>query len=129
MRRSIILVSSLGFFLLASCSSTLDVRNSNGKVVGQIQVQAAQTATIVNTRGDVRGKVRGTVVRDDSGKHVGTIVEKDGHTVIMDASDNAIGSLSNGTDCYGKGQDVVGHVSEGVDSTVAAGACLLFFLQ
>lgn len=131
MHRFVLILSVLGLLILTSCGGTgaITVENSNGKVIGEIQVQAAQTATILNTHGDVRGKVRGTVIRDDSGKHVGTVVEQDGHVVIEDGNDNPVGTLENGIECYGKGKEVLGRITAEVDASTAAAACLLFFLQ
>lgn len=131
MHRFILILSVLGLLILTSCAGPggITVENSNGKAIGEIQLQGAQTATIINTRGDVRGKVRGTVIRDDSGKHVGTVVEQNGHVVIEDGNDNPVGTLANGIECYGKGKEVLGRITAKVDSSAAAAACLLFFLQ
>jgi hypothetical protein len=122
-------LSLIGLLCVSACSgAAVEIRNSNSKVIGVIEAQGTQTATIKNTAGETRGKVRGTVIRDDSGKHVGTIAEKDGHTVISDEKDNAVGSV-DGNKCYGKGQEVLGTVSGEADSSAIAAACLLFFLQ
>ena len=132
MSRLFRILSVSAVIVLVSCggkTSGTEVRSSNGKTVGQIEVTGSKTGTIENTKGDERGKVRGTMVRDADGKHIGTVNEKEGHVVILNANDNPVGSLEKGTDCYGKGKDMVGQVSAGIDSSVAAGACLIFFLQ
>ncbi len=131
MHRFVLILSVLGVLILTSCGKPADitVENSNGKTVGSIELQGTHTATILNVRGEVRGKVRGSVVRDDTGKNMGTITEKDGNTVILDSDENPLGTLEKGTDCYGKGQDKLGSISTETDSFAAAAACLLFFLQ
>jgi sporulation protein YlmC with PRC-barrel domain len=128
MSRFLILLSVFGLLLLTSCRSALEIRNSTGKAVGRIEIQGS-TATVFNVHGDALGKVRGTIIRDASGKHAGTVVKGDDHIVIQDAADNAVGSIENGTDCYGKGQEKLGGVNGEVDASVAAAACLLFFLR
>lgn len=130
MHRFVIALSVLGVLLLASCTTaSIDVLNSNEKVIGTISVQGVKSATLINAHGDVRGKVRGNVVRDESGKNVGTIQEKDGNVMMMDANGGPLGSLESGKDCYGKGHNKLGTVTGEVEATVAAGACLVFFLQ
>ena len=130
MHRFVVALSTLGILLLASCASaSIEVHNSNGKVIGSIDVQGVKSASLMNAYGDVRGKVRGNVVRDDTGKNIGTIEERDGHMMMLDATGGALGSLENGKDCYGKGHDKLGTISGEVEATVAAGACLVFFLQ
>lgn len=130
MHRLLLVLSVLGLLIIASCAgNSLEIRNSNNRIVGTISLQGMKTATMLNTRGDVRGRVRGNVVRDDAGKNMGSIAESDDGVVILDADGNAVGSIANGAECYGKGQEKLGSVSGEVDSYVVAAACLLFFLQ
>lgn len=120
----------LGLLLIASCGgSSIQIRNSSDRIIGNIDMQGEKSATMINTHGDVRGRVRGNVVRDDAGKNLGSIEEKDGTILILDPKGNPMGTLGDGTDCYGKGQEKLGSVSGEVDVFVAAGACLVFFLQ
>ena len=130
MKRLTLILPTLGLLLLCSCTSkALEVKNSKGRTVGSIEVQAAKTATFVSMHGESIAKVRGTIVRDASGKQMGTTTERDGTVVILNPKGNPVGSLSKGTDCYGKGQEMLGTVSAEADTSVAAGACLVFFLQ
>ena len=130
MHRFLLLLSVLSVLVLVSCkgSAAITVQNSTGRTVGSIDVQGTQ-ATILNTHGDVRGKVRGTIIRDDAGKHIGTVTEGNGRTMIVDTNGNPLGTLEKGTECYGKGQDMLGQITAQVDSSAAAAACLIFFLQ
>lgn len=129
MHRFVLILTVLGLLILTSCSAgAVTVENSTGRTIGSIDVEGT-TATILSARGEVRGKVRGTVIRDASGKHVGTVDERDGHTVILDPEGSPLGTLENGTDCFGKGKEVLGSISTQVDASAAAAACLLFFLQ
>ena len=131
MHRFLLVFSVLGLLLLGSCmqSRTVMIENSNGRRVGDIQIQGTQTATILSTYGEERGRIRGNVVRNTDGKRLGSFVERDGYMMILDASENPVGSLEDGTNCYGKGKEILGKISETVDSGVAAGACLVMFLQ
>lgn len=131
MRRFLLLLSAFGLLVLTACNADegLVIKNSSGKTVGTMQVQGTRTATFLNMNGDERGKVRGNIVRDDGGKNVGNIVERDGNVVLQDTDDNPLGSVENGTDCYGKSREKLGTVGGEVDSYIAAGACLIFFLQ
>lgn len=132
MRRFILPLSVFGLLLLTACGkgAGFEITNSNGKVVGTISVQGPKSATFLSISGSERGKVRGNIVRDDAGKNLGTIVEgENGRMMLQDGKEDALGNLDNGTDCYGKGQDKLGTISQGVDTSVAAGACLVFFLQ
>lgn len=130
MHRFILVLSVLGLLLLSACGvKAVEVKNSNGRTVGSIDMQASKTAVLVNTRGETIGKIRGTIIRDVSGKHLGTTADRDGNIVILDPNGNPLGSLSKGTDCYGKGQEILGSVNDEVDASIAAGACLVFFLQ
>ncbi len=128
MRRLLLL--SLGLTLLTACGgpNPFEIRNSNNKVIGSVKMEGT-TAIILNSRDEVRGKVRGTVIRDESGKNVGNIVKENGNVVISDDADNALGSLGPNGECYGKGKEILGTVSADVDTSAAAAACLLFFLQ
>ncbi len=129
MNRRSLSLSVVGLLLLTACGgNALEVRNSNDRIVGTIDVQGSKTATMMNTHGDLHGKVRGNVIRDDSGKKVGGIAEQNGGIVILDAQDNAAGNI-DGNDCYGKGKEKLGSVSGEADSSIVAAACLLFFLQ
>ena len=130
MRRAFLLLSLLSLLPLAACGgNAIEVKNNNGKVIGVIEMQGTKSATITNGHGEVRGKVRGAIIRDSSGKHIGTIADRDGHTVILDGKDNPVGSLDHSTDCYGKSQEKLGTVAPDTDSSAAAAACLVFFLQ
>ncbi len=129
MHRFLLPLSVLGLLLLTSCAgNALEIRNSSDRIVGTIDVQGMKIATILNTRGDVRGRVRGNVIRDDAGKNIGSVTERDGSTVILHPEGNALGSVKNG-ECYGKGNGKLGSVSGEVEAEVVAAACLLFFLQ
>lgn len=129
MHRFLLVLSILGLLILTSCASnTLEVRNSNDRIVGSIDVQGAKTATIFNTHGDVRGRVRGNIIRDDTGKNMGTVAERDGNMVILNPEGNALGNVK-ASECYGKGQEALGSVDGEVETEVVAAACLLFFLQ
>ncbi|NOS68260.1 MAG: hypothetical protein HOO67_07965 [Candidatus Peribacteraceae bacterium] len=129
MHRFILALSVLGILILTSCAgNALEVRNSNDRIVGTISVQGVKSATILNTHGDVRGRVRGNIIRDDTGKNMGTVAERDGNMVILNPEGNALGSVKNG-ECYGKGQESLGSVSGEAETEVVAAACLLFFLQ
>lgn len=116
---------------LAACTSgeNNEVRNSNDRLVGTLEVSGPKTAMIMNTHGETLGKVRGTVIRDMDGKQIGTIVEADGHVEIQDINDQPLGTVVNGTDCYGKGQEKLGTIDSKGDAYVAAGACRIFFLE
>ena len=116
--------------LLASCGgSAVSVYNTEGKKIGSIRIVDDHNATIVSTYGEERGKVRGSLVRDDAGKRRGSIVERSRTIVIQNTDDDDVGTLVNGTDCYGKGQDIVGRISMVVRPEAAGAACLLFFLK
>ena len=129
MQRFILVLSVLGVLLLASCATgSTDVINSNGKVIGTVSVQGLKSATFLNAHGDTRGKIRGNVVRDDSGRNLGTIEEPDGHVMMMDGHGSAVGSLNNGKDCYGKGQAKLGTVRGTVSTNVVGAACLVLLL-
>lgn len=130
MHRFLLVLTVLGVLILSSCAgNAIEIRNSINRIVGTIDVQGTKNATILSTHGEVRGKVRGTVIRNDAGKNVGTVAERDGNTVILDLDGGALGSIENGTECYGKGQEKLGSVSGEADVEVVAAACLLFFLQ
>ena len=130
MHRFLLPLCFLGILILTSCTgNAIEIRNSTDRIVGTIDVQGTKVATILNVHGDVRGRVRGTVIRDDAGKNVGSIAQRDGGTVILDSDGNAIGSIAGGSECYGKGQKKLGIVSGETDVEVVAAACLLFFLQ
>ncbi|MSR87210.1 hypothetical protein EXS70_03500 [Candidatus Peribacteria bacterium] len=129
MRHALLLLSFVGILMLTACNSGLEVKNGSGKGIGKIMVEGAREATYQNMYGDVRGKVRGNIVRDDSGKNLGTIAEQDGNVVLLDAKENPLGSLAEGKKCYGKGQDLLGTVPDELDTSVAGGACLVYFLQ
>ena len=129
MHHRFLALSVLGLLLLTACGgNALEVRNSNDRIVGTIDVQGTKTATILNTHGDVLGKVRGNIIRDDAGKKAGSITEQNGGIVILDAKDDAAGSIE-GANCYGKGKEKLGSVSGETDAYVVAAACLVFFLQ
>ena len=130
MRRFLLLFSVAGLVLLTACATgALAVHNGAGKVVGSISVQGTRAAAFLGSQGNIRGRVRGNVVRDDAGKNLGTIEEQGGHTVILDPKENALGTLEHGTDCYGKGQEKLGSVTAEAEASVAAAACLVFFLR
>ena len=132
MHRFLIVLSVLGLLLVSACGAGpgITIENSNGRRIGEIRIEGTQ-AILLNSVGEERGRVRGTVIRDSDGKRAGSLGEQDGNLVLLDASDNPVGSLEEGSQCYGKGQDMLGKVvsPEPVDSHVAAAACLLFFLQ
>lgn len=129
MRRIVPLLGCLFLLVLAACGTdSFEIRNSNGRIVGTIDVQGVKTAVLLNTHGDVLGKVRGKIIRDDAGKNVGNVAERDGSTVILGPGGDALGTVQDG-DCYGKGNGRLGSVSGAADAEAAAAACLLFFLR
>jgi hypothetical protein len=70
------------------------------------------------------------LVRDENGKKIGSVTIQGGHTMILDATDNPVGSVENGLICYGKSQKAIGTIQmKNVDPAIAGGACLLLLLQ
>lgn len=130
MQRLVIVLSVLGLLLVSACSAgpAITIENSNGRRIGEIRIEGTQ-AILLNSVGEERGRVRGTMIRDADGKRAGSLAEQEGNLVILDINDSPVGSLEEGVECYGKGQDMLGKVTAPVDSHVAAAACLLFFLQ
>jgi hypothetical protein len=131
MKRFVVLLSLFGLLLLTACKKDegVSVYNAENKKVGIVKVIDENNAQFLSANGDERGRLRGALVRDESGARRGTIVERDGHWVILDAKEDEIGTVEKGTDCYGKGKNVIGRVSEEIDHEAAGAACLLFLLK
>lgn len=132
MKRLVFLLPVFGLLLLtAACTKNegISVYNAENRKVGVIEVTDENNARFLSGNGDERGRLRGNLVRDESGARKGTVVERDGHWVILNATEDDVGTLENGTDCYGKGRDVIGRISEATDEEAAGAACLLFFLK
>lgn len=130
MRSVLLLLSCFGVLFLTACGGTaqISVSDATGRTVGFIQAEDENSATIISVNNEVRGKVRGALVRDDTGGRAGTLEMRDGHLVLLDADGNAIGTLENGTNCYGKSQTLLGTVPATTDNEAAGAACMLLLL-
>lgn len=130
MHRLILLLSLLGILFIAGCGGVrVSVYNAEDRRIGEIILTDEHNATFLNSYGEERGKMRGSAIRDDQGRKVGSVVERDGHVMLVSDSGEDVGTLEDGTDCYGKGDDKLGSVSADVGVETAGAACLLFFLQ
>ncbi len=127
---TLLILSCFGLLFLTNCGGTVQmpVSDATGRTVGNIQIEDENNATIVSINGEVRGKVRGLLVRGENGGRTGTLEMRDGHLVLLDADKNAIGSVENGTDCYGKSQTLLGKVPAETDTGAAGAACMLLLL-
>ncbi len=131
MSRVVLVLSLFGLLLLTACGAVnVYVYNDNDRRIGEIVLLDEKTATLLNSYGDERAKVRGNIVRDDQGKRIGTVILKDDGTVLLQNGDGEeVGSLDDGTECYGKGNAMIGRLSADVGPEVGGAACLVFFLQ
>jgi hypothetical protein len=128
--RTLLLLSLFGLLFLTGCNSDKPiVMNLNGDLLGEIRLGDPGNATVIDSYGQAQGRVRGDVVRDENGKNVGRIIERDGELSILNEDGMEVGTLQSGTDCYTKEETFVGSIGMEVDQNAAAGACLLLILS
>jgi hypothetical protein len=127
----LLVLSCFGLLFLSGCGKEVKtyVYDEKGNKLGEIQFENDDNATIVDTHGEVAGRVRGALVRNASGKKIGTVEQKDGSVMFLDAEGNAMGSLEDGSDCYGKGPEKLGHINAEIDIEAAGAACMVLLLQ
>ena len=128
--RALLIISLFGLLFLTSCGGKINtvVYRTDGMKVGEIQFEDDENSVILGNDNQPRGRIRGSLVRNDTGGKAGTIEERDGHIVIVDTNGADIGSLENDVDCYGKGQEKLGSISAKIDTEAAGAACLLLLL-
>lgn len=128
--RTLIILSLFGVLFLTGCGGTIQtgVLNSAGAKVGDITFHSDNQSTILDASGNAIGEVIGTNILGPGGQKLGSIEDRDGHIVIINANNQDVGSLENGTDCYGKTQEKLGTVSTAIDPEAAAAACYLLLL-
>lgn len=127
---ALLIVCLFGLLFVTACGGNerTPVYDAKGKQIGAIEIQDTSVATIFDAAGAEAGAVRGTVVRNTKGGKAGSIQSKDGHVVLTDGKGQDIGSIENGTDCYGKSQAKLGSVQVENDVNIAGAACLLLLL-
>ncbi len=130
MHRTLLILSLFGILFLTNCGGTPDipVTDAEGRTVGHIRVDNKDNATILSVSNEERGRVRGNLVRDDSGGRAGTVQLRDVHVVLVDDKGGDIGSVEKGTDCYGKSQTLLGKIPAETDPEFGGAACMLLLL-
>ena len=129
MRIILLILSFFGILFITSCSPQKNpaVYNQRGIQVGEIQIENEKEATIIDIYNQVRGRIRGAVVRDESGGRVGEVTIEGNKAIITDTMARQIGSYENGT-CYGPNDAPLGRVSSINDSKAASAGCLLLLI-
>lgn len=130
MRTTLILLSLFGLLVVTGCGGTVSTRvlDAKGRHVGTIRLESEHTAIITDEHGEVRGRVRGNLVRDAGSKKLGTIEQRDEHIVVIDANDDEVGSVEQEINCYGKSQALLGRISAKIDPEAAGAACLILLI-
>lgn len=131
MRTALVIVSLFGLLFVTACGGSVRtlVYDAQNKQVGEIEIESDTEASILDAQGRAVGRVRGALVRNAQGARAGTITVKDTAVVIVNEEEDEIGSLENGTDCYGKTQTKLGRISAVMEPETAGAACLLLFLR
>jgi|GEM_PF-2081629 len=131
MKRALFLLFLLPLPLLGACDGkdAGAVYAAKGREVGEVRSESDKEATVIDIYGQVRGHIRGGLVRNDSGGRAGTVVVTDGSVSIRDPNGKEIGQLKDGSGCVGPSGTQLGTVRGTKDPEAAAGACLLLLIQ
>lgn len=127
MKKLLFLSSAL--LLLSACGSKPTVYDVNGDELGKITVTSNVEARFVDSTGRARGRVRGEMVRDGQGKHIGDVRVTDIDVLLFNTQKSPIGSLESGRDCHARDGTLLGNVqgSDDLDPHMKGAACLAFF--
>jgi len=128
--RALFIISLFGILFLSGCGAKKQlVYDLQGTMVGEVRLGETGSATVIDSYGQVQGKIRGDVIRDDNGKNRGRVVNRNGEISILDEEGMQIGTLQKGVECYSKDDSFLGRLNQKIDENAAAGACLLLILQ
>lgn len=131
--RTFLLIALFGILFLSRCSSQtnngISVFNSKNQQVGDVTIDGAQSAIVMDRYGQKKGTVRGIVVRESTGKRVGGVVVKDDKVSIVTHEGKPVGELKNEKNCVDASGATLGYVSQITNQEAAGGACLLLLLD